>query len=43
MTAMIATLDSVNDQNWYSDAEATNHCTSDVNNLMYKEDYLGSE
>lgn len=41
MIAMLATPYSINDTSWYPNPRATNHCTSDVTNLMSHEPYTG--
>ena len=40
---MMATLEIVNDSNWYPDSGATNPCTPYSNNLMSNDAYHGQE
>ena len=43
VAAMMATPKIVADHNWYPDSGATNHSTTDVNNLMQNDDYYGND
>ncbi|KAF7811382.1 Retrovirus-related Pol polyprotein from transposon TNT 1-94 [Senna tora] len=43
MSALVATLDAVNDAAWFPDSGATNHVTSDASNLMNGVEYIGAE
>lgn len=43
MSAMIATADPSHDSGWYIDSGASNHITSNPQNLMSKTEYNGQE
>ncbi|KAL5794558.1 hypothetical protein ACOSP7_003152 [Xanthoceras sorbifolium] len=43
MSAMIASPSTVMDPNWYVDSGATNHITSDINNLSINSTYKGNK
>lgn len=43
LTAMVASNQLSGDQTWYTDIGATDHITSDINNLTLRSDYHGSE
>ncbi|PON93298.1 hypothetical protein TorRG33x02_108690 [Trema orientale] len=43
MSAMVATPNTLTDMSWYPDFGATNHLTPDINTLMTKQDYTGSD
>ncbi|KAL5794815.1 hypothetical protein ACOSP7_003409 [Xanthoceras sorbifolium] len=43
MNALVATHATVGNSNWYMDSGATNHITSDFNNLGSNTEYKGQE
>ncbi|PON40826.1 hypothetical protein PanWU01x14_294290 [Parasponia andersonii] len=43
MSSMVATPNTLTDMSWYPNSGATNHLTPDINTLMTKQDYTGSD